>query len=161
MGSPLGPILENIFVGIFEKLLFDRFPKPYIYLRYVGHTFACFCSHNEALSFFQRLNDLYPSLTFTMDEERDNKLPFFRRLLACIWVGRLLLLSLWRLIWSSVSHSGLLRFVQITRSKENLNRLRSCFWVTGILRKSLLTTKLLINLGITSGHLALLNAQFM
>ena len=42
MGSPLGPILANIFVGFYEKLLFDKFPKPYIYLRYVDDTFACF-----------------------------------------------------------------------------------------------------------------------
>ena len=65
--------------------------------------------------------------------------------------------------WSSISHSGLLRFVRITRLKVNLNRLKIYFWVTGILRKSLLTTltKLLISLGITSGHLALLNTQFL
>ena len=68
-------------------------------------------------------------------------------------------LSLGRLTWSSVSHSGLLKFVQITRLKVNLNRLKIYFWVMGILRKSLLT--LLISLGITSGHLALLNTQFM
>ena len=29
MGSPLDPTLANIFT---ERLLFDRFPKPYIYL---------------------------------------------------------------------------------------------------------------------------------
>ena len=76
MGSPLGPILANIFVGFYEKLLFARFPKPYIHLRYVDNTFACFSSCNEALSFFHWLNDLYPSLTFTMDEEKHNQLPF-------------------------------------------------------------------------------------
>ena len=75
MGSPLGPILTNIFVGFYEKLVFEMFPKPYIYLRYVDDTFTCFYSRNEALSFFKRLNKLYPSLTFTMDEEKDNKLP--------------------------------------------------------------------------------------
>ena len=39
-------------------------------------TFACFSSQNEALPFFERLNDLHPSLNFTMDEEKDNQLPF-------------------------------------------------------------------------------------
>ena len=77
MGSPLGPILANIFVGFYEKLLFDRFTKPYIYLHYVDDTFICFTSRNEALSFFHCLNNLHPSLTFTMDEEKDNKLPLF------------------------------------------------------------------------------------
>ena len=76
MGSPLGPILVNIFVGFYEKLLFDRFPKPYINLHYVVDAFACFSSRYEAVSLFHCLNDLHPSLTFTMDEEKDNKLPF-------------------------------------------------------------------------------------
>ena len=31
IGSPLDPIFTYIFVGFYEKLLFDRFPKP-IYL---------------------------------------------------------------------------------------------------------------------------------
>ena len=53
------------------------FPKPYIHLRYVNDTLACFSSFKEALSFFHCLNDLHPSLSFTIDEEKDNKLPFF------------------------------------------------------------------------------------
>ena len=77
MGSPLGPILTNIFVGSYEKLLFYRFLKPYIYLRYVGDTFACFSSRYKSLSFFHCLNDLHPSLIFAMDGKGDNKLPFF------------------------------------------------------------------------------------
>ena len=44
MGSPLGPILANIFVGFHERRLFDRFPKPFIYLRYVDDTFVSFTS---------------------------------------------------------------------------------------------------------------------
>ena len=42
MGSPLGPIRANIFVGFYEKLFFNRFPKPYIYLHYMDDTFTCF-----------------------------------------------------------------------------------------------------------------------
>ena len=76
MSSPLGPVLANIFVGFYEKLLFNRFPKPYIYLCYVDDIFACFSSCNEALSFLRHLNNLHPSLTVTMDEEKDNKLLF-------------------------------------------------------------------------------------
>ena len=76
MGSSLGPILLIFLSGSMKKLIFDRFSKPYISLHYVGDNFACFCSRNEALSFFQLLYDLHPSLTFTMDEENDIKLPF-------------------------------------------------------------------------------------
>ena len=46
MGSPLGPILANIFVGFYEKLLFDRFLKSNIYLHYRDDTLTCFCSRN-------------------------------------------------------------------------------------------------------------------
>ena len=75
----------------------------------------------------------------------------------------LLLLSSGRLTWSSDSQSGLLRFVRITRLKVNFNWWKINFCVMGIPRKLLLTllTKLLISLGITSGHLAFLNVQFM
>ena len=76
MGSPLGPILTNIFVGFHERLLFEKFPKPFIYLCYVDDTFVTFSSRNNALSFFHKLNDLHPSLSFTMEEEKSNKLPF-------------------------------------------------------------------------------------
>ena len=76
MGCPFGPILANIFVGFQETHLFDRFPKPFIYLRYVDDTFVSFRSRNDALSFFDKLNKLHPSLTFTMEEENNGEVPF-------------------------------------------------------------------------------------
>ena len=75
-GSPLGPILANIFVGFHEGLLFERCSRPALYLRYVDDTFACFSCRDEALEFFQMLNNLHPSLVFTMEEEHTNTLPF-------------------------------------------------------------------------------------
>ena len=75
-GSFLDPILANIFVGFHERLLFEKFPKPFIYLRYVDDTFATLTSRIHAFSFFHKLNDLHPSLSFVMEEEKSNKLPF-------------------------------------------------------------------------------------
>ena len=49
MGSPLGPILTNIFVRFYEKLIFDRFPKLYIYPRYVDDTLTFFFVHGMKL----------------------------------------------------------------------------------------------------------------
>ena len=80
MGSPLGPILANIFVGFQEIHLFERFPKPFIYLRYVDDTFVSFWSHNDVLLFFDKLNELHSSFTFTLEEENNNKLPFLDEL---------------------------------------------------------------------------------
>ena len=65
MGSPLGFILAYIFVGFQEGRLFDKFPKPFIYLRYVDDIFVSFRSRSDALSFFDKLNQLHSSLTFT------------------------------------------------------------------------------------------------
>ena len=48
MGSPLGPILTNIFVGFHERRLFDRFTRPFIYLRYMDDTFVSFKSRSDA-----------------------------------------------------------------------------------------------------------------
>ena len=55
MGSPLGPILANSFLGFHERLLFEKFPKPFIYLRYVDDTFVSFSSRSEALMIFHKL----------------------------------------------------------------------------------------------------------
>ena len=76
VGSTLGPILANIFVGFQERHLFKKFSKPFIYLRYVDDTFVSFGSRNDVLLFFHKLNGLYSSLTFTMEEENNNKQPF-------------------------------------------------------------------------------------
>ena len=76
MESPLGPILANIFVGFHERRLFDRFPKPFIYLRYVDDTFVSFKSRSDALEFFDTLNQPHFSLSFTMEEESKGQLPF-------------------------------------------------------------------------------------
>ena len=76
MGSSLGPILANIFVGFQERRMFDRFPKPFIYLPYVDDTFVSFRSRSDTLPFFDILNQLHSSLTFTIEEENNGQLPF-------------------------------------------------------------------------------------
>ena len=44
MGSHLGPVLANIFVGFHESRLFDTTVKPDVYFRFVDDTFAIFGS---------------------------------------------------------------------------------------------------------------------
>ena len=77
MGSPLGPILDNIFVGFQERHLFHRFPKPFIYFHNVYDISVSFRSRNDALLFLDKLNELNSSLTFSLEEENNNKLPFW------------------------------------------------------------------------------------
>ena len=76
MGSPLGPILANIFVGFYERILFTRVDPPLLYRRYVDDTFVLFSNKDELDSFSIQLSRLHPSLVFTCEAEEDNKIPF-------------------------------------------------------------------------------------
>ena len=75
MGSPLGPVSADIFLGYCESMIPDD-QWPALYRRYVDDTFSLFCNNVKALEFLERLNSLYPSLQFTMEGEVDMKLPF-------------------------------------------------------------------------------------
>lgn len=76
MGSPLGPILANIFVGFHELRLFSNDSPPLTYKRYVDDTFSVFHSRSEFDHFLTKLNHLHPSLKFTSETEKDGKLAF-------------------------------------------------------------------------------------
>ena len=79
MGSPLGPVLANIFVGYYESKLFNETQSdnlPNWYKRFVDDTFSLFNSKELANSFLDRLNEIHPSLRFTCEFEKDEKLPF-------------------------------------------------------------------------------------
>ena len=75
MGSPLRPVLANIFVGFCESKI-DPSEFPALYKRYVDDTFSIFLTEPEAKRFHEVLNNMHPSLTFTMDVESDSTLPF-------------------------------------------------------------------------------------
>ena len=53
MGSPLGPVLANIFMCNFEeKWVMKNINRPSIWFRYVDDTFTLFKNKNDTLSFF-------------------------------------------------------------------------------------------------------------
>ena len=77
MGSPLGPILANIFVGFFENsLLCNSQIKPLAYYRYVDDVFAVFLSKSNVDSFHTALNAMHKCISFTVEEETSRKLNF-------------------------------------------------------------------------------------
>ena len=73
---PSWPPSGEYFCWVLRKTFVKKFPKPFIYLHYVDDTFVSFRSSNDALLFFDKLNELHSSLTFTMEEENNNKQPF-------------------------------------------------------------------------------------
>ena len=75
-GSPLGPVLTNIFVGYNEYKLFDFSVKPQLYKRFVDDTFAIFENEAECDEFFNILNSLYPALKFTSEKEESESFAF-------------------------------------------------------------------------------------
>ena len=82
MGSPLGPILANIFMCHFEEkwLTKSRF-CPSLWFRYVDDTFTMFDSKDNANEFLSFLNSRHDSIKFTIEFEEDNKIPFLDILL--------------------------------------------------------------------------------
>ena len=81
MGSPLGPVLENIFVGYYESKLFNKILKPTVYYRYVDDIFFLFHKETEFQKLLTCLNSLHPSLKFNNEIETNNSLPFLNVLI--------------------------------------------------------------------------------
>ena len=75
MGSPLGPVLANIFLGYCETMIAEHRWLE-LYRRFVDGTFSVFVGKEKALEFLDCLNGLHPALRFTVEEEGDMKLPF-------------------------------------------------------------------------------------
>ncbi|XP_065681464.1 uncharacterized protein LOC136095139 [Hydra vulgaris] len=78
MGSPLAPILANIFVGFHEQTWINNwsFTAPLFYKRYVEDINANFNSEYEAQEFFKHLNKQHKNLKFTTEKEQDNQIAF-------------------------------------------------------------------------------------
>ena len=76
MGSPLGPILANVFLGYCESLIPEEC-WPELYKRYVDDTFSLFIGGKQlAVEFLAVLSRIHPSLQFTMEGETEDRLPF-------------------------------------------------------------------------------------
>ena len=76
MGSPLGPLMANVFMCHLEDKLTRDGMIPSLYKRYVDDTLARMPNNVAAAEFLTTLNGLHPSLKFTMELPSDNMIPF-------------------------------------------------------------------------------------
>ncbi|XP_071811646.1 uncharacterized protein [Apostichopus japonicus] len=79
MGSPLAPVLANLFMGHLEKQFLNNSSapfKPYHYRRYVDDIFCLFRNEGEAIDFLQFINTRHPNIKFTIEKQKDSTLPF-------------------------------------------------------------------------------------
>ena len=78
MGSPLGPILVNLFLVYYEHKCLEKYPlqfRPKCYRRYVDYIFHMFESRGHVKKFFKYMNSRHPNIQFTCEEE-SNKISF-------------------------------------------------------------------------------------
>ena len=79
MGSPLGPVLANIFMCHIEDTIFNQCSpsfRPVFYKRYVDDTFILFQTKVAAEQFLDFANTLHPNINFTIEYENNDCLPF-------------------------------------------------------------------------------------
>ena len=76
MGSPLGPVLANIFMSHIEENLEREDKLPSFYRRYVDDTLTIMPIIETASNFLDTLNKAHSSVKFTMETESNGMLPF-------------------------------------------------------------------------------------
>ena len=75
MGSPVSPLVANIFMEWFEeRALATAVNPPSFWQRYVDDTFVII-KKNHVTSFTDHINNVHPSIKWTMEEEKEGKLP--------------------------------------------------------------------------------------
>lgn len=76
MGSPVSPIVVNLYMEFFEKKVIDTFQDPpRLWLRYVDDTFVIL-KKSAADTFFGHINNVDSNIKFTQEPIKDNCLPF-------------------------------------------------------------------------------------
>ena len=71
MGSPISPIVANIFMEAFENKAIETATPTRIWKRYVDDTFVLQDqAHNE--EFLQHINTVDPSIKFTVEDAKED-----------------------------------------------------------------------------------------
>ena len=83
MGSPLGPVLANLFMGYHEQKWLQSFEEYelVLYCRYVDDIICLFSNESDADKFFVFLNQQHPKIKFTIEKQTENQLSFLHLLI--------------------------------------------------------------------------------
>ena len=78
MGSPLAPVLANIFMGLCESKWLNEynFNKSKFYLRYADDILATFEKDQHSLIFLNFLNNKHPNIKFTIEKQVNHSTAF-------------------------------------------------------------------------------------
>ena len=85
MGSPLSPVLANLFMGYHEQKWLESFEECelILYRKYVDDIICLFNSESDADKFFVFLNQWHPKIKFTIEKQTENQLSFLDLLITC------------------------------------------------------------------------------
>ena len=76
MGSPVSPLVANLFMEVFEDKALTTAPMPpKVWYRYVDDTFVLI-RDDEIERFTNHINRISPHIKYTHEYETDSKLPF-------------------------------------------------------------------------------------
>ncbi|XP_068229687.1 uncharacterized protein [Palaemon carinicauda] len=74
MGSPLGVLFTNFYMGVVEERVFSRICRPDVYMRYIDDTFVMAPSTQDIETFRRLFEEC--SCRFTVEYSKDGQLPF-------------------------------------------------------------------------------------
>ena len=76
MGSPVSAVVANLYMEFFEELALESAPsRPRFWKRYVDDT-CCIMQRDAVEPLLRHLNEVRPTIKFTMELEKDGSLPF-------------------------------------------------------------------------------------
>ncbi|XP_066982641.1 uncharacterized protein [Macrobrachium rosenbergii] len=75
MGSPLGVLFANFYMGMVEERVFAEITKPSMYVRYIDDTFIC-AGSSEEIDELRAAFHQHSSLHFIIEHSKDGHLPF-------------------------------------------------------------------------------------
>ena len=75
MGSPLGPLFANFYMGVVEEKVFSSIPPPETYCRYIDDTFIAVQHKEDVISLIEEFQK-HSVLKFTSEHSKNGMLPY-------------------------------------------------------------------------------------